>query len=75
VVNAIIDACYRSAKSKQWEAVLLEEWRGEQESTHVLAQTDYDEQYSLIKQERMPDGQLKLILRDKSTGEIVQRVK
>jgi len=40
----------------------------------VLAQTDYDEQYSLIKQERMPDGRLKLIPRDKATGEIVQRV-
>ena len=74
VVNAIMDACYRSAKSKQWEPVQLDVWRGEQESAHVLAQTDYDEQYSLIKQERMPDGRLKLILRDKATGEIVQRV-
>ena len=74
VVNAIMDACYRSAKSKQWEPVQLEVWRGEQESAHVLAQTDYDEQYSLIKQERMPDGKLKLILRDKTSGEIVQRV-
>jgi predicted dehydrogenase len=74
VVNAIMDACYRSAKSKQWEPVQLDVWRGEQESAHMLAQTDYDEQYSLIKQERMPDGRLKLILKDKATGEIVQRV-
>jgi predicted dehydrogenase len=74
VVNAIMDACYRSSKSKQWEPVLLDEWRGDQESEHVLAQTDYDEQYSLIKQERMPDGKLKLILRNKSSGEIVQRI-
>ena len=28
VVNAIIDACYRSAKTKRWEPVELEEWRG-----------------------------------------------
>jgi len=74
VVNAIMDACYQSARSKKWEPVLLDEWRGDQESAHVLAQTDYDEQYSLIKQERMPDGKLKLILRDKASGEIVQRV-
>jgi hypothetical protein len=74
VVNAIMDACYRSAKSRQWEPVLLELWRGEEETAHVLAHADFDEQYSLIKQERMPDGRLKLILRDKATGGIVQRV-
>lgn len=28
VVNAIMDACYRSAKSKRWEPVELEVWRG-----------------------------------------------
>src|SRR5690606_38832999 len=28
VVNAIIDAAYQSAKSRQWEAVALPVWRG-----------------------------------------------
>jgi predicted dehydrogenase len=28
VVNAVMDAAYRSARSKQWEPVILEEWRG-----------------------------------------------
>ena len=28
VVNAIIDACYRSAESRTWEPVRLEDWRG-----------------------------------------------
>ncbi|NOS56222.1 MAG: Gfo/Idh/MocA family oxidoreductase, partial [Cyclobacteriaceae bacterium] len=28
VVNSILDAAYRSAKSKQWEPVLLDIWRG-----------------------------------------------
>lgn len=28
VVNAIMDACYRSAKSKRWEPVNMEIWRG-----------------------------------------------
>jgi predicted dehydrogenase len=74
VVNAVMDACYRSAQSRQWEPVLLDVWRGAEEVEHVVAQTDYDEQYSLIKQERMPDGRTKLILRDKASGQIVQRI-
>ncbi len=28
VVNAVMDACYRSAKSRAWEPVELFEWRG-----------------------------------------------
>ena len=28
VVNAIIDACYRSAETRQWEPVQLDDWRG-----------------------------------------------
>jgi len=28
VVNAIMDACYKSAKTKKWEPVELKEWRG-----------------------------------------------
>ena len=28
VVNTVIDACYKSAKSKQWEPVEIEGWRG-----------------------------------------------
>ena len=28
VVNSIIDACYRSAASRQWEPVELDDWRG-----------------------------------------------
>jgi hypothetical protein len=31
VVNAIMDACYKSAGSKQWEPVELEDWRGSEE--------------------------------------------
>jgi predicted dehydrogenase len=28
VVNAIVDACYRSIESKRWEPVALDDWRG-----------------------------------------------
>jgi predicted dehydrogenase len=78
VVNAVMDACYRSVETRQWEPVLLDVWRGatgvRAGVEDVAAEMDYNEQYSLIKQERMPDGRTKFILRDKATGQIVQRI-
>ena len=40
---------------------------------HKLA-SFYDEHY-LIKEEKMPDGKTKVILKDKNTGEISQILK
>ncbi|RKU28519.1 oxidoreductase [Candidatus Poribacteria bacterium] len=75
VVNAIIDACYKSAKSKQWEAVKIEDWRGTTEATDPQAsESDADERYAHLKDERMPDGRMKRIFRDRQTGEIIERV-
>ena len=75
VVNAIIDACYKSAKSKQWEAVAIEDWRGTAETEDTQSsQSDADERYAHLKDERMPDGRLKRIFRDRETGEIIERV-
>lgn len=75
IVNAIIDACYESAKSKQWEAVELTDWRGEVETDDVQAgKSDADERYAHLKDERMPDGRMKRIFRDRETGEIIERV-
>jgi hypothetical protein len=73
VVNAVIDACYRSAKSRTWEPVDLFEWRGKQEVEELSGPTPYDDRHYLIKKERMPDGRTKVILKDRVTGEIVQR--
>ena len=75
VVNAIIDACYKSAKSKKWEEVALDDWRGEAETTDAQAdKSDADERYAHLKDERMPDGRMKRIFRDRETGEIIERV-
>lgn len=74
IVNAIIDAAYNSIRSKKWEPVELELWRGQQSSKEVIEEQDFDAEHSLVKQERMPDGRAKLILRHKATGEITQRV-
>ncbi|WP_448335558.1 Gfo/Idh/MocA family protein, partial [Bellilinea sp.] len=72
VVNAIIDACYKSAQSKKWEPVELKVWRGGQGKDRGAALKDYDEEHYLIKEERMPNGNLKIILKDKKTGAISQ---
>ena len=73
-VNAIMDACYRSARSKRWEPVELE-WRGPEEVAEAgPSGLEVEPGYVLIKEERMPDGQIKRILKEKATGRIVQRV-
>lgn len=75
IVNAIIDACYRSAKTKKWESVELSDWRGKAEANEAQAsQVNADERYAHLKDERMPDGRMKRIYRDLKTGEIIERV-
>lgn len=74
VVNAIMDAAYRSAASKRWEPVLLEDWRGDEATAAESTLRDYDADHYLIKEEVMPDGSVKLILKEKATGKVIQKV-
>ena len=53
VVNAIMDACYKSAKTKQWEPVELDDWRGKDEVPPIMELTDYDDQYYLVKEDEV----------------------
>ena len=73
VVNTIMDACYRSAESKKWEPVQLDLWRGQRKGSSEVHHLDYDQQYQLVKEELLPDGKTRLILKDKRTGEIIQK--
>ena len=66
VVNAIMDACYRSAKSRAWEPVELFEWRGGETPRIAKSPETYDGQV-VIKREILPDGREKLILKDPAT--------
>ena len=68
VVNAVMDACYRSAESRRWEPVQLEDWRGGGVGRISPTRREWDGK-TLIKQEQMPDGRLKLIVKDEATGE------
>jgi predicted dehydrogenase len=76
IVNAIMDACYRSAKTRRWETVKLERWyKGAKTSGARAAKRAAKGRYSLIKEERMPDGTLKQLLQDWKTGHVIQRIK
>jgi predicted dehydrogenase len=74
IVNAIIDAAYRSVESKRWEPVKLEVWRGRENVDNLSKVVEYDSEHILIKEEKMPDGKTKLILKNRKTGKIEQKV-
>ena len=74
VVNAIIDACYQSAKTKKWEPVELDDWRGKDLMEEEGASRPLIEgKYLLIKDEVMPDGKTKRILKDVNSGEVIEK--
>jgi hypothetical protein len=73
VVNAIMDAAYRSARSHAWEPVELFEWRGAGAS-RIAAQPETFDGRIVIKREVLPDGRQKLILKDLESGDFVDRV-
>jgi predicted dehydrogenase len=72
VVNAIMDACYRSAKTRAWETVELD-WRGGKTERIAKEQEMYDD-LVVIKRELLPDGRSKLILKDPRSGDFSDRV-
>lgn len=72
VVNEIMDACYRSAETKKWEPVGLKVWRGKQKAEPISEIRDFDKDNIFVKEKRMPDGRIKVILKNKKTGKISQ---
>lgn len=73
VVNAVLDACYKSAKSKQWEPIVLDIWRGRTgvgKDSHLV---EYDSEHYLVKEEVTHYGAKKVILKNKTTGKIIER--
>lgn len=74
VVNAVLDACYKSAKTKQWEPVKLDIWRGRTGVTKDSHLVSYDDDHYLVKEEVTHYGAKKWILKNKKTGKISERV-
>lgn len=75
IVNEIMDACYRSAKSKKWESVNLKVWRGLEKSKPIAEIREYDPDHIFVKEETMPDGSVKIILKEKKSGKVIQKPK
>jgi predicted dehydrogenase len=73
VVNAVMDAAYRAASSGRWEPVDLFEWRG-RTTPRIAARPELFEGLVVIKREILPDGRHKLILKDPTSGDFVDRV-
>ncbi len=74
VVNAVLDAAYKSAKTKLWEPVKLDIWRGKEGFTKDSHLVDFDKEHYLVKEETTHYGEKKFILKNKSTGKIVEKV-
>jgi predicted dehydrogenase len=73
VVNAILDAAYASAKTKMWEPVKLPEWRGQRGLQKPSVYQEYDAEHWLIKEETLPNGDKKTIIKHKMTGAITEK--
>ncbi|NCW93021.1 MAG: gfo/Idh/MocA family oxidoreductase [Actinobacteria bacterium] len=72
VVNAIMDACFKSVEKHGWAPVELD-WRGG--TTPRISNTPtMFEGLVVIKQETLPDGRVKMILKDPKTNEFSDRV-
>ncbi|MFM2106452.1 MAG: Glucose--fructose oxidoreductase precursor [Chloroflexota bacterium] len=72
VVNAIMDAAYRSGRSNAWEKVELD-WRGGK-TPRIASTPEMFEGQVVIKREVLPDGRHKLILKDPASGDFTDRV-
>jgi predicted dehydrogenase len=72
VINAVIDACYRAAESKRWEPIEFD-WRGGSTPRLSPARRTIDD-LEVIKEETLPDGRRKIILRDPATGDLSDRI-
>jgi hypothetical protein len=74
VVNAVLDAAYASGRSKLWEPVQLETWRGQTGLSKPSNLVEYDTDHYLIKEEMTHYGAKKLILKNKRSGMISERI-
>jgi len=72
VVNAVMDACYRSAQAGGWQPIELQ-WRGGT-TPRIARDVQTFEGHTVIKSELLPDGRRKLILKDADSGDFSERV-
>ncbi|MEQ1586015.1 MAG: Gfo/Idh/MocA family oxidoreductase [Cyclobacteriaceae bacterium] len=73
VVNSVLDAAYKSAKTKLWEPVKLDIWRGKVGVSKDGHLVEYDADHYLVKEEMTHYGAKKVIIKNKKTGKISER--
>jgi hypothetical protein len=73
VVNSILDAAYKSARTRLWEPVQLDIWRGRTGVTKDSHLQEYDKDHWLVKEEVTHYGAKKVILKNKSSGKISEK--
>lgn len=71
VVNAIVDAAYRSIHSKRWEPIELQRW--DYATIEPNGATKPSSDVEIIKRELLPDGTERLIVKNRKTGQIENR--
>ncbi len=74
VVNAIIDAAYRSIQSKRWEPIAIHSWRGSSSVESADSGAKDHPEWVVIKREVLPDGSKRVIRRNLKTGEVIQEL-
>jgi len=74
VVNSVLDAAYKSAKTKLWEPVKLDIWRGRVGVSKDGHLVEYDADHYLVKEEMTHYGAKKVIIKNKKTGKISEHV-
>jgi hypothetical protein len=72
IVNAVMDACFRSVETHGWAKVELE-WTGAS-TPRIARTTEILDGKIVVKRELLPDGRAKLILKDPATGVCSDRV-
>lgn len=72
VVNAIMDACFKSVETHGWAPIDVE-WRGGRTPRISNTPNTFEGQI-IIKQETLPDGRVKMILKNPTTNEFSDRV-
>lgn len=74
VINAILDACFKSAESRKWEPIEIDDWRAAAPTPRISMRPAMVDGLAIVKEERMHGNKLKQILCDQKTGKIVERV-
>ena len=69
VVNAVMDACYRSARAGAWDAGRARLARRD-DTPRIASTPETHEGQVVIKREILPDGRHKLILKDPAIGRL-----